>query len=289
MRVRHSLLLAAALTASATLAVPARADFKTPRASQNAGVTQTIGTTDLAVKYCRPGVKGRKIWGDLVPYDKPWRTGANEVTTFSTTDDITVEGQPLPAGTYGLVTIPGADQWTIVFSKQKDMWGAFTYDPKQDQLRVTVKPQPTEMHEWMLFTFDYTTADACELALRWEKLRVPVKIHVDVNGKVLGDARAAVAAAKPDDWRTPYRAASFANDNDLSPADAATWAAAALKVKENFATVSLMAKLAKKAGNTKEAIERMTKAIALGKADKDVLAEQIAPMEKLLADWSAQK
>jgi hypothetical protein len=285
MRTLRTLLLATTL---ACAAVPAHADLKLPRASQNAGATQTIGTTDLAIKYCRPGVKGREIWGKLVPWDKPWRTGANEITAFTTSDDITVEGQPLPAGTYGLVTIPGAEQWTIVFSKQKDMWGSLDYDPKQDQLRVTVKPQPADAMEWMQFTFDATSADACELALRWEKLRVPVKIAVDVKGRVLAAARAEVAAAKPDDWRTPYRAASYANDNDLVLDEASTWAANALKVKENFQTLSLSARFARRAGRNSDAVTQMKKALALGKADKDVEAEQISPMEKMLAEWTAK-
>ncbi len=284
MRIASLLFAAAALAA----AVPAQAQLKLPRVSPNAGVSQSIGTTDLSVKYCRPGVKGRAIWGGLVPWDKPWRTGANEITTFTTTDDITVEGQALPAGTYGVVTIPGEKQWTVAFSKQKEMWGAFTYDPKQDQLRVSVTPQAADPVEWMQFTFDALTPESCELALRWEKVRVPVKIAVDVKGKVLAGARTAVAAAKPDDWRTPYRAASWAVDNDVAPEDAAAWASSALKLKENFYTLSLSAKLARKAGRNADAVTQMTKAVALGKADKDVEAEQVAPMEKLLAEWSAK-
>ncbi len=283
----QSLLIAAALACA--VAVPARAQqLNLPRVSPNAVVSQTIGTTDLSVKYCRPGVKGRAIWGALVPFDKPWRTGANEITAFTTTDDITVEGKALPAGTYGVVTIPGANEWTVAFSKQKDMWGAFTYDPKQDVLRVTVKPEPAEPMEWMQFAFDDLAPESCTLALRWEKLRVPVRIAVDVKGKVLREARAAVGAAKPDDWRTAYRAANWANDNAVAPEDAAAWAAAALKVKENFYTLSLSAKLAKKAGHDADALAQMTKAVSLGKADKDVEAEQVAPMEKLLAEWSAK-
>jgi hypothetical protein len=175
-----------------------------------------------------------------------------------------------------------------VFSKQKDMWGSFDYDPKQDQLRVTVKPQAAEPMEWMQFTFDATTAESCELALRWEKLRVPVKIAIDVKGRVLAAARAEVAAAKPDDWRTPYRAASYANDNGLALDEAAAWAANALKVKENFQTLSLSARFSRRAGRDSEAVTQMQKALALGKADKDVEAEQIAPMEKLLAEWTAK-
>jgi len=283
MRATPSVLTLALLLAGAT---PALADFTLPRVSPNAGVSQTIGTTDLSIKYCRPGVKGRPIWGALVPYDKPWRTGANEITAFTTSDDIRIEGQTLPAGTYGVVTIPGRDQWTVAFSKQKDMWGAFTYDPKQDQLRVTAKPEAADMMEWMQFSFDSPSPDGVVLALRWEKLRVPIHIDVDVTGKVMKEARTAVAAAKSDDWRTLQRAAGFALD--AGQPEAADWAARALKAKENFATLSLSARVAAKAGRRQEAVAQMRKAIDMGKADKTVEAEQLAPMEKMLADWTAK-
>ena len=111
------------------------AELKLPRVSPGATVSQTIGTTDLTVEYSRPGVKGRVIWGDLVPFDKPWRTGANEATRFTTTDAITFGGQPLPAGTYALLTIPAKDEWTIVLNSEKDLWGAFQYKPDKDVLR----------------------------------------------------------------------------------------------------------------------------------------------------------
>ncbi len=288
MRALRFAVAVATLTAALPL-VPAHADFTTPRVSPNASVSQTVGTTELSVKYCRPGVKGRTIWGDLVPWDKPWRTGANEITDFTTTDDIMVEGQALPAGTYGIVTIPSADHWVVAFSKQKDMWGAFAYDPKNDQLRVTVKPEAAPHQEWMQFAFDDLTPSSCTLALRWEKVRVPVTITVDVNAKVLKDARAAVAGAKADDWRTPYRAANWANDAGVAPEDVATWSAKALKVQENFSTLALAAKLDWKAGRKDSAIARITKSIALGKADKNVEPQQIAPLEKLLAEWSGKK
>src|SRR5690348_13483389 len=111
---------------------PAPPQLRVPRASQKQVVTQTVGFTDIAITYSRPGVKGRQIWGGLVPYDKVWRTGANEATTIAFTDDVTVNGQPLPKGTYSLHTIPGKDQWTIIFNKVANQWGSFTYDQAQD-------------------------------------------------------------------------------------------------------------------------------------------------------------
>ena len=152
-----------------------------------------------------------------------------------------------------------------------------------------MKPQAAEHTEWLQFTFEMASANEADLALRWEKLRVPVRLAVDVNSKVLKDCRAAVAAAPADDWRTRYRAANWCFDNGQATTDAAAWAASALATKENFQTLSLAAKLSAKGGRTKEAVAQMTKAVELGKADKDLVPAQIEPMEKLLAEWTAKK
>ena len=288
MRMMQSLRLPTLLL-TAMLAAPVSAQqFATPRPSPGAKLTQTVGTTDLSLTYSRPGVKGRTIWGGLVPWNEPWRTGANEATQFTCADDIMVEGQKLAAGTYALVTLPTADSWTVVFSKQKDMWGAAGYDSKQDALRVTVKPVSAGHVERMQFTFDDPENDAVTLNLRWEKLSVPVRITVDTNGKTLASARSAVAAAKPDDWRTPYRAATWANDAGLAPEETAQWAQSAAKVKENFQTTGLLARLTAKGGDSKKAVELMKKSIALGKADTTVAKAQVEANEKLLAEWTAK-
>lgn len=263
--------------------------FTTPRPSPNAKVQQTVGLTDLSVTYSRPGVKSRVIWGELVPWDKPWRTGANEPNQFTTTDEIMVEGQKLGAGSYSLITIPTADSWTVAFSSQKDLAGAENYDAKNDALRVTVKPVPAENVERMMFTFDDVTDDAATLNLRWEKLSVPVKITVDTKGKTLASARTAIAAAKPDDWRTPYRAATWAHDAGVAKDEAAQWAAAAHKAKENFQTTGLLARMAQKNGDTKNAVTLMKKSIAFGKADTTLFPGQLSGNEKMLADWTAKK
>src|SRR6266576_7219902 len=118
-----------------------------PRDSQRASVTQRIGITDITVNYHRPLVKGRTIWGKVVPYGQVWRAGANENTTITFTDPVTIEGKPLPKGTYGLHMFPGEKEWTVVFSKNFTSWGAFTYNESEDALRVNVKPQAAEIHD----------------------------------------------------------------------------------------------------------------------------------------------
>lgn len=279
-----------AVLATAALAAPAfaQATLNLPAASPGASATQTIGTTEFTIKYSRPGVKGRAIWGGLVPYDQPWRTGANTATTLTIADDVKVEGQPLPAGSYAVVTVPGKDAWTVAFSKQKGLWQGTAYDPKEDALRVTVKPQAAEHVEWLQLSFDGAGPTETELALRWEKLRVPVRFSVDVNAKVLKDCRAAVAAAAADDWRTPYRAANWCLDNGQAAEDAAGWSAKALKMKENFQTLSLAARFSANAGRKPEAIAQMKKALELAKDDKSLFAGQADPMAKLLAEWTAK-
>jgi hypothetical protein len=272
------------------LACPAPAEeFTTPRPSPGAKVIQTVGTTEVSVSYSRPGVKNRAIWGGLVPWGKAWRTGANEITQFRCADDVMVEGRKLAAGTYALVTTPNPDSVTFAFSTQKDMAGLGGYDPKTNVLSVTVKPVPAEFVERMLFTFDDPGTDAVTLTLRWEKLAVPMRITVDTNGKTLAAARTAVAGAETDAWRTPYRAASWAFDAGVSPDEAAKWANAAAKVKTNFQTSGLLAKIAAKSGDKKTAVKLMQQSIAFGKADTTVAKEQVETNEKLLAEWTSAK
>ena len=272
------------------LALPASGqEFTPPRPSPGAKVVQTVGTTELSVSYSRPGVKGRAIWGGLVPWGKAWRTGANEITQFQCADDVWVEGQRLAAGTYALVTTPNPDAVTFAFSTQKDMAGLTGYDPKTNVLSVTVKPVAAPHVERMQFTFDEPTSDEVTLTLRWEKLAVPMRLRVDTNGKTLAAARTAIAAAKADDWRTPYRAASWAFDAGVAPEETAKWANSAAKVKSNFQTSGLLAKLAAKSGDKQTAVKLMKQSIAFGKADTTLAKEQVDANEKLLAEWTSAK
>jgi len=152
-----------------------------PRASQHALVSQRIGITDITINYHRPMANGRQVWGKLVPYGKVWRAGANENTTITFTDPVTIEGQTLDKGTYGLHMIPGEDQWTVIFSKDSTAWGAFSYKQDEDALRVTVKPQTAEPHDALTYDFDDVKADSAVVTMRWDKVAVPFKVQVNVN------------------------------------------------------------------------------------------------------------
>jgi Protein of unknown function (DUF2911) len=152
-----------------------------PRDSQHSVVIQRIGLTDITINYHRPLVKGRTVWGKVVPYGEVWRAGANENTTIKFSDPVTIEGQQLAKGTYGLHMIPGEKEWTVIFSKVYTAWGSFTYNQANDALRVTVKPESSEMHEALTYDFDDVKTDSAVATLRWEKIAVPFKVGVDVK------------------------------------------------------------------------------------------------------------
>lgn len=150
-----------------------------PRLSPNATVSQVVGYTEITIVYSRPGVKDRKILGGLVPYNEVWRTGANEATTIEFADDVTVQGHEVPKGKYGLFTIPGEKEWTIILNKTWDQWGAFNYDETQDLLRFKVEPQKSDFTERLLFTFDYVSPYSANIVIEWKNIAVPFLVETN--------------------------------------------------------------------------------------------------------------
>jgi hypothetical protein len=149
-------------------------DDKSKRPSPPAKATAVVGKTTVTIEYSQPSVKGRKVWGELVPYDKVWRTGANEATTFEVSSAVKVEGKDLPAGKYSLYTIPGESEWVIIFNKEPNQWGAYNYDASKDALRVNVKPgKSSEMTELLTFMVGKDGM----VALTWENLKVEFKVE----------------------------------------------------------------------------------------------------------------
>lgn len=168
-----------ALLASAPATAQERGNEE-PRTSPNAAVSQTIGTTEVRITYGRPQVNDRTIFGELVPYDQVWRTGANEATTFSVSTDVTIEGEPLSAGTYSLYTIPGQDTWTIIFNNVANQWGT-QYDQNEDALRVNVSPESASHREMLTFLFEEVTNTSSTCVVHWADVRVPFEIQVAEN------------------------------------------------------------------------------------------------------------
>jgi hypothetical protein len=160
-----------------------------PRQSQHALVAQRIGITDITINYHRPLANGRQIWGKVVPYGQVWRAGANENTTITFTDPVTIEGQPLEKGTYGLHMIPGENEWTVIFSKDARAWGSFSYKQADDALRVTVKSRPADLHDALAYDFDEVKPDSTVITMSWEKVAVPFKVQVNVNEIVTASIR----------------------------------------------------------------------------------------------------
>jgi tetratricopeptide (TPR) repeat protein len=205
-----------------------------PRASQRATVTQRIGLTDITITYHRPSVGGREIWGKTVPYGKVWRAGANENTTIAFADDVSIEGKPLAAGTYGLHVIPDKDQWTIIFSKNSTSWGSFSYDEKEDALRVTVKPRAAESFEVLTYVFDDIKPDSAAATLRWEKLAIPVHISVDVKAVVLKSVKNELRSVGGFTWSGYDEAAQWCLDNNYNLEEALKWEDTSIQNEERF-------------------------------------------------------
>ena len=156
----------------------AQNDKKEVRISPKAEIMQQVGFTDVHIIYSRPGVKGRTIWGKLVPYDAVWRAGANEATKITFSTDVTIEGKKLKKGSYSFFAIPGKNEWTIIFNKVADQWGAFEYNESEDALRVKVKTEKASWQEWLSYTINKVSDTSAVIRLEWEKLKVPFKVEV---------------------------------------------------------------------------------------------------------------
>ena len=262
------------------VAASALAQVRTPRVSPNTTLMQTVGLTDITIKYSRPGVKGRTIWGGLVPYDQVWRTGANEATTITFSDEVSVGGQKLAKGTYALFTVPGRDTWDVVFNKQGEQWGAFSYDKTQDAARVTVKPEPADFREWMMFEIPEMTTDTAKIVLRWEKVAVPFTIDTGSTAKTLTNLKNAM---KPS-WQLPYQAATVAFDNKgvATDQELSDWLDQSLRVNENIANLWLKARVLKRLGKNAEAKAAAQQAIAAARPDQKDFANEV---KRLSADW----
>lgn len=243
------------------LALPAMSQVETPRVSPSASVTQTVGTTDITIEYHRPGVKGRQIWGGLVPYDQPWRMGANEATTISFSDPVLIEGSELPAGKYSFFAIPGTETWTLVINKDPEQWGAFGYDASKDALRVDVTPVAAPHTEWMRFTIDPVTPSSAMVTLNWEEIAVPLKVDVAVNEIVWKGVDSALAS-------TYASAAGWALDSGERLEEGLGWVNQSIAMTgENIFNLWTKARLLQKLGRSKEAVPVMESALAMAKGN----------------------
>ena len=262
------------------LTVPLVAQIETPQPSQAATVTQTIGTTTITIDYHRPGVKGRQIWGGLVPYGAPWRMGANEATTLTVSDAVKVEGKELPAGKYSFFAIPGKESWTLILNKDPEQWGAYGYDQAKDALRVEVKPVEAPHAEWMRFTIDPASPTSANVTMNWEKVAVAMKVDVDVKAIVWKDVDTSLA--------TSYAsAAGWALDSGERLDDGLAWIDKSIAISgENIFNLWTKARILHKLGRAKEAVPVMEKSLKMaeGKAPADFWAILKGTMEAIRKD-----
>ena len=237
-----------------------------PRPSQHAVLTQRVGITDITVNYSRPLANGRKIWGNLVPYGQVWRAGANENTTIHFPDAVTIEGQALPAGTYGLHMIPTENDWTVIFSKAYTSWGSFTYKQSEDALRVNVKPQPTDMHEALTYDFDDVKPDSAVLTLRWEKLAVPLHIGVNTHEVVAGNLRGQLRGLPQYTWDGWDDSANYLIAEKYDYDDALKYANKSIEVEERYENLLTKSKAQNALGQKDEAAKTLKLALAKANA-----------------------
>ena len=255
--------------------------------NQKASVTQFIGPVQITIDYSSPNVHGTagkdrrgQIWGKLVPYGmadlglnggklSPWRAGANENTVFTISNNVKIQGQTLAAGRYGLHMIPGQDEWTVVFSKNADVWGSFHYDEKEDALRVKTVAKKHEYREWLTFEFTERRPDNATLELEWEDLAVPMTIKVDnINDIYVAKLRNELKNVAGFDYRGWDAAAQFCVQANTHLDEALAWADQAISGPgglgiTNFDTLSTKALVLSKLGRDAEAKPLMEQAIRL--------------------------
>lgn len=260
-----------------TLSIYAQ-QIRTPRPSPDATVSQIVGVTEVSIDYSSPGVKGRKIWGGLVPYDEVWRTGANEVTSITFSDAVKVNGNELIAGTYGIHTIPGELEWELIFSKDTEIDGGSNYDSEKDALRIKVKPEEHHFIERMTFMFTDVTDNSVNVNLIWDKLKVSFKVETNTNEIFLSNARKELS------WAPTFQAAQYCLTANINLKEALNWIEASCLISEVYWNTRVKAQIQNKLGMKDEAIATMEKAIDLG-SKMESAPFDYENMKKMLAEW----
>jgi tetratricopeptide (TPR) repeat protein len=254
-----------------------------PRVSPASSVSLDVGVTTIKIDYHRPGVKGRAIWGGLVPYGQVWRLGANNATALSFNTPVKIAGTEVAAGTYALFALPAADRWTFILNKQADLWGAFQHDPKLDVLRIEAVPAAAPMTEWMQFTLSPAGEGKAEVALSWEKLRVGFIVEVDVRKAVWAGIDAALLE-NAKDADTLLAAARYAVETGERREEALAWIDAGIALKESYRQYEIKGDLLRAAGRLKEAGAMLDKALELG-AKAGVSKEALEALQKKRTQW----
>jgi hypothetical protein len=242
-------------------------ELKIPQPSPTQTVKQTFGLSDITITYSRPSAKGRVVFGDLVPYDKVWRTGANESTKISFSEDVKIQGNDIDAGTYALYSIPGKSEWTIILSKNTTWWGAYSYTETEDLLRFKVKAETVNSPvEAFTMTFDNMADNSVTLSLLWEKTRIPITITTEVDARVMKNIDAAMAPEN----RPFLQAASYYYEHDKDLTKALGWVEEWMAANPKaYWGILLKARIQLKLKDYKNAIGTAEKVVSLAKEDKN--------------------
>ncbi|HEY4064061.1 MAG TPA: DUF2911 domain-containing protein [Puia sp.] len=274
----NKLLFLLAITGSLYLPSTAQS-IKTPSPSTPQFVRQDFGLSSIELSYSRPNVKGRKIFGDLVPYGKVWRTGANQATTLTFGDDVTIGGTKVKAGKYGLLTIPGATEWTFIITRQLDVTSPAAYKQDQDVVRITAEAHPLPFSvETFTILFADVTSNSCTLQLIWDNTIAALDIKTDVDSKIM----AQIDNTLKKDSRPYYTAAFYYLENGKDLNQALEWFDKAIAQDPTaFFAVYQKARCQAKMGKKQDAIATAKKGIELAKAAKN--DDYVALNEKLIA------
>jgi len=262
------------------VSVPALADLELPRPSPFAKFSQTVGLTDITVDYSSPGVKGRKIWGALVPYEQVWRTGANKATKVTFSQDVTVAGTAVPAGSYAFFAIPGPTTWTLILNKDFTQSGAFNYKKELDVVRVQVKPQAIPLRERLAYLVSNFTDTTASLDLEWEKVRVSLPITLNTDKQ----AQANIAASTDGSWMPFTQAARYMLETKKDYDAGLKLVETSLALKEDWFNTWTKASLLAAKKDYAQALRLAARAKQLGEANKERFFAA-ADVDKALAEW----
>lgn len=274
-----------ALGGSALLSLPfvASAQPEVPHPSPRAKVEQRVGITDFSVDYSSPGVKGRRIWGELVPWGELWRAGANSATVLTASRDFFVGETQVPAGSYSVFVVPNeTGAWTVILNANAKIWGTRGYEAAQDVARIQVEPTTlAEPRERLTYIFSNVTDEGADLDLEWEKVRVRIPLRVDTRGHVLASIDKAVEQA----WMPHSVSAQYLLDNEVDLQRALQLVDTSISIQPTWRNHWVKAQILGKLGQKKKAVEAARKAQSLGKGEyifENFYAEGV---ERAIAGW----
>jgi len=260
------LFLALLLTSFSSLAQ----QIQMPQASPSSKIIQKVGLTDVTVDFSRPSTKGRKIFGELVPFGQVWRTGANGATVLTFSTEVSISGTKVPAGSYALYSIPGKSTWTMILSKNTKLWGAIGYEAKDDLLRFTATPAKTSrMYDSFEIGFSNLTDASADLSIKWEQTRVEFTIQTEVDPIVMTDIKKQVIDAKSTNPALLYQAANYYFTNNKDQNQAYTWIKQSTESDQKYWTLHLQAKIELSLGKKTAALESATRSKKLAEEGKN--------------------